>query len=210
VPTSRPLSRRRLATRQRLLDAALAVFAESGFGRTTVEQVCERAGFTRGAFYSNFTSLDELFIAAWEQKSAELLDRMRAAVAEHLGPAETLEAGLDLLLAAVPIDEEWYRISAEFTAHALRHPPLRRVMAAREAGIAATLLPIYEELLAGQGRRIPDPTAFINALIAVHDGTLVQCLVEPDDPDVRARRRQLFLTVVEAYTEPTDTAGEHP
>ena len=59
------ITRRRAQTRQLLLDAALEVFAEDGFGRATVEQVCERAGFTRGAFYSNFSSLDELFLAMW-------------------------------------------------------------------------------------------------------------------------------------------------
>ena len=54
------VTKRRAETRQRLLDAALLVFAEDGFGRVSVEDVCERAGYTRGAFYSNFSSLDEV------------------------------------------------------------------------------------------------------------------------------------------------------
>ena len=59
--TPRP-TRRRAETRSRLLRAALEVFSEKGFGRTTVDDVCARAGYTRGAFYSNFVSLDELFL----------------------------------------------------------------------------------------------------------------------------------------------------
>src|SRR5699024_11927152 len=73
VTMSGSVKRRRPETRQRLLDAALEVFAERGFGNTSVEQVCDRAGFTRGAFYSNFTSLEELFLAMWEQRSTRML-----------------------------------------------------------------------------------------------------------------------------------------
>ncbi|MCR2213538.1 TetR/AcrR family transcriptional regulator, partial [Salmonella enterica] len=45
-----------------LLEAAAQVFAEAGLDGASVEAVCERAGFTRGAFYSNFESKDELFL----------------------------------------------------------------------------------------------------------------------------------------------------
>jgi hypothetical protein len=92
-------------------------------------------------------------------------------------------------------------VEAEFTAHALRTPSLRGVMAAREAQIAATLMPFIEGALERVGRRVRDREAFAAALVAVHDGTSVQCLIEPEEPAVRARRRDLFLAVVRAYTE---------
>ena len=47
-------SARRERTRERLLDAALALFAEHGVEATSIEAICDGAGFTRGAFYSNF------------------------------------------------------------------------------------------------------------------------------------------------------------
>ncbi|CAE6817908.1 hypothetical protein R75461_05961 [Paraburkholderia nemoris] len=47
-------------TRQRLLDAAQTVFLKKGFNATSVENVTEAAGYTRGAFYSNFCSKTEL------------------------------------------------------------------------------------------------------------------------------------------------------
>jgi AcrR family transcriptional regulator len=59
--TSEPrISARRQATRERVLEAAGEVFAERGFHGASVEDICERAGFTRGAFYSNFSSKDDL------------------------------------------------------------------------------------------------------------------------------------------------------
>lgn len=200
--TARPLTARRLRTRQRLLDAALAAFVEQGFGATTVEQVCERACFTRGAFYSNFTSLDELFLAMWEQRSAQLLadlgTLLRASLPE---PVPSVRSAVEHVLQAVPIDDGWYRVNAEFTAHALRNPSLKRVMAAREDAIQATLLPVLEELLARAGRRIIDRDALGPALVAVHDGTSVQCLIEDDTAAAFARRTDLFTLIVEHHTE---------
>ncbi|AQA22773.1 bacterial regulatory, tetR family protein [Rhodococcus sp. MTM3W5.2] len=198
------MTKRRIQTRERLLDAALLVFAEEGFGRSTVEQICERAGYTRGAFYSNFASLDELFLAMWEQRSAQMLIDVReadvATRAKQQGPV-TLEEMTAALLEAIPVDDRWYRITAEFTAHALRNPSLKRVMAARENAILATILPLVEAGLAGVGRRATDPQALGRALVAVHDGTTVQCLMEPESDTVRRARTNLFVSVLRNYSE---------
>jgi AcrR family transcriptional regulator len=195
------VTRRRVETRQRLLEAALAVFAEEGFGRSTVEQVCSRAGYTRGAFYSNFSTLDELFLAMWEQRSADQVARMREAfeVSEQASPHD-LEGVVAHLLQAVPMDEDWYRVSVEFTAHALRNPDLRRMIVDRERVIAASSTPFVLAALAGIGRTVPDPDALAQALVAVHDGTAIQCLSEPDNAAVWQRRIDLFTHVVTAYS----------
>ncbi|MCU1645332.1 MAG: hypothetical protein JWN03_5607 [Nocardia sp.] len=198
-----PVKRRRSQTRQRLLDAAFDAFAEDGLGRCTVEQICERAGFTRGAFYSNFTSLEELFLAMWEQRSAAMLERVTAVLDTDLvvrDPRQVVEHVLD----AVPVDDKWFRITSEFTAHALRNPPLRRVMVAREEAISAALTPVLTRLLKRAGRQVPDPAALSRALIAVHDGTMAQCLLEPDSPALREYRLDLFLRVLDSYTTPLD------
>lgn len=73
---------RRERTRQRLLDAAAEVFSEVGLDAASVEAVCDRAGFTRGAFYSNFSSKDELFLELAQRVADEKLgavgERVRA------------------------------------------------------------------------------------------------------------------------------------
>ncbi|MFI7385042.1 TetR/AcrR family transcriptional regulator [Streptomyces sp. NPDC049813] len=198
------VTKRRARTRQRLLDAALDVFAEVGFGRSTVEQVCERAGFTRGAFYSNFSSLDELFLALWEERSARLLGDVRRALA-GIDPADP-DRAVRAAIAAAPVDDAWYRITAEFTAHALRNPGLRRVMAAREQAIRDAILPVLVAALARLGRRVDDEDALGDALVAVHDGTLVQVLLRPDDAGATARREALFRNVLDAYSTPMESA----
>jgi AcrR family transcriptional regulator len=67
----------RAEVRQRLIDAGAQLLSEHGF-EASVEAITERAGFSRGAFYSNFSSRDELFLEAVEQRTrrrvAELTD----------------------------------------------------------------------------------------------------------------------------------------
>lgn len=67
---------RREATRQRLIDAAVREFAARGIDATSVERLCESAGFTRGAFYSNFSTKDDLCIAVLEWHRDQLLQRI--------------------------------------------------------------------------------------------------------------------------------------
>ncbi|QDQ94664.1 TetR/AcrR family transcriptional regulator [Rhodococcus sp. WB9] len=213
--TPRRVTKRRGQTRRRLLDAAVEVFAENGFGRSTVEQICERGGYTRGAFYSNFASLDEMFFAMWEQRSSAMLAQIRLAADSSsidlsgLTPAEKLRAGTELVLGVVPVDDQWYRINAEFTVHALRNPSLKKALAAREDTILETIVPILEKALHRLGRRVVgDPRVLGRALVALHDGTSVQCLIEDDDASARELRLELFTHVVAAYTEP-DTTHTH-
>lgn len=203
--SAKRVTRRRIETRNRLLTAAYEVFAEDGFGRATVERVCERAGFTRGAFYSNFSSLDELFLAMWEQRSAAMLAEFTKTLDQLLARGvDEVRTAIEQLSKAVPIDEAWYRITAEFTAHALRNPALRQVMADRETAISAALMPTVLAALNRLGRTVPDPAALGQALVAVHDGTSVQVLLEPRSRRVRNRRVDLFCHVVLAYSTPTE------
>ena len=66
----------REATRNRVLGAAYEVFAEVGIDAATVEAICAQAHFSRGAFYSNFASKDDLFLELIEKVTN---DRMRRA-----------------------------------------------------------------------------------------------------------------------------------
>jgi AcrR family transcriptional regulator len=75
-------------TRQRLLDAAQAIFMKKGFVAASVEDIAGAAGYTRGAFYSNFRSKSELFL--------ELLRR------DH----ETMQAGLHAIFESAASREE--------------------------------------------------------------------------------------------------------
>jgi AcrR family transcriptional regulator len=198
----KPPSKRRAKTRQRLLVAAREVFAREGFGRSTVEQICEAAGFTRGAFYSNFSSLDELFLEMWAQESAAMLSRLHEVASADLSDVHDVRSAVDRVLSVLPVDPGWFQITSEFTAHAVRTPGLARVVATREKAIQAALLPMVDGLLAQINRRVANRDALGRSLVAAYDGTSAQLAVEPDSAEVKGHRSDLFTLLVEHFSEP--------
>lgn len=72
------LTRRRAATLARLSDAAIEEFARNGIDATSIEQLCEAAGFTRGAFYSNFSSKDDFCLALGRRIAEEAVENLKA------------------------------------------------------------------------------------------------------------------------------------
>ena len=79
-------------TRDKLFEAAARVFEEQGTGHASIEGIAAAAGFTRGAFYSNFKSKDELIIAMLENHVEQSIGRIRELLAEHKDPADFIEA----------------------------------------------------------------------------------------------------------------------
>ena len=59
--------RERLARRQAMLDAAIAVFAERGFAAATMDEIAERAEFGKGTLYNYFADKQALLLAAFEE-----------------------------------------------------------------------------------------------------------------------------------------------
>lgn len=79
-------------TRGRLCEAAAALFEQHGIGGTSVESIASAAGFTRGAFYSNFASKDDLIVALLADHVAQTLRRNRDLLAQHRDPADFVAA----------------------------------------------------------------------------------------------------------------------
>jgi AcrR family transcriptional regulator len=79
-------------TREELFEAAARVFEEQGIGGASIEAVAAAAGFTRGAFYSNFKSKDELIIAMLENHVEQSIRLIHDLLADHKNPADFIEA----------------------------------------------------------------------------------------------------------------------
>jgi TetR/AcrR family transcriptional regulator, transcriptional repressor for nem operon len=67
VNTSRPLSAPPVSARIKLLDAAHSVVRRKGYAATSVDEICNAAGVTKGAFFHHFASKEALGVAAAEQ-----------------------------------------------------------------------------------------------------------------------------------------------
>jgi AcrR family transcriptional regulator len=216
VPVLEPIAptatARRQATRERLLDAAFAVFAEQGVHASTVEQIVEHAGFTRGAFYSNFTTKEELFVAlmdrqdaarlaALEQKFAALRPRLEA-VHGALDADAIADLVLDFLVG--PFDDHpWNLIYTEFQLLALRDPAFASMYLAHRGAYDAALVPVLERTLLQAGRVwATDPAVAVRLLSAVYDDAVRAAILHGTKTYDPAVVRDTIVRVVLALTRP--------
>ena len=151
TPPNASTSRRREATRHKLLDAAAQVFAEEGLDAASVEAICERAGFTRGAFYSNFDTKDELFLELAGRVARERVDSVRERVSrlESGGLTEVATdplAIVDQVLDVSGDDRLAILLMSEIRIHALRDPQLGAAYLAQDAEMRASVAQIITDI----------------------------------------------------------------
>lgn len=125
-----PLSPRRRQTRERLIEAAEQIFTEYGVLAAGVEQICDRARFSRGAFYSNFSDLDQLCVAVIDHQA----DRDLGRLTERLGELPRAEGddvtAADRLRPVLTVyrdlhDPRTTLLLTELRSFALRRPAIR-------------------------------------------------------------------------------------
>lgn len=84
------LTTERPGTRQRIVAAAVALFAEQGFDATSVTEVVARAGVAKGALYHHFASKDDLLYEVYRELVERQLAGLREILGRSLAPADTL------------------------------------------------------------------------------------------------------------------------
>jgi AcrR family transcriptional regulator len=203
-------SARREATRERVLDAAREVFAERGVIGGTVEDICERAGFTRGAFYSNFADKDDLLGALIAREHARLVAHLDAGFALLQGflggeegddaePGATMAEVVDRLLRAVPDDRHFLLIQTELEIHAIRVPDTSRAFMEADARFRARIEDFLERGLSVLGRELAvDVGDVTEAVIAIVDRSTRRALLAGDDADPDALARVMLPLVIAA------------
>lgn len=161
-----PPSARRQETRDRLFDAAMQVFAEDGLRGASVEAICARAGFTRGAFYSNFTSKEQLFLELLGRGFADHareLARKALALEPELRAREggftPEEAGRYIIgfLAPSHDHEIWFALEMELLLLAVRDPSLISERFDFKAELYRGIARPVERIVAAAGRRFTIP-----------------------------------------------------
>lgn len=73
-----PKTRNKVETRKKLIVAGLELFAEQGLDGPSLDDICARAGLTRGAFYVSFADREDFLLAAMDHVGAELHEELFA------------------------------------------------------------------------------------------------------------------------------------
>ena len=180
--------------------AAVEVMAEKGT-HVGVAETCDAAGFTRGAFYSNFADRDELIEAILESHVQQVIDAIEALAAEDLRPEDLADIVARLLPLAQP-ENSIELIVSEVMLDAARDPERYAARIAPLDRVRSRLAAAVVEGLAGIGLRFTiDPEDAFQVIAAVSQGGHQYGLVHQEE-DLSRIARIALPRVLEALTEP--------
>ncbi|MGM1017264.1 MAG: TetR/AcrR family transcriptional regulator [Actinomycetota bacterium] len=184
------VTRSRENTRARLLDAAAQLFAEVGLDGASVEVICERAGFTRGAFYSNFESKDELFLelasTIAERRLTGVRERIDAFVAAGVltGDADPVSMVQKVLDDSVD-DRLSVLLLSEVRIRALRDAVFGAAYAAQEDAMLESIVGIIQGIVdSGLFTLRVDVQTAARTLMIVWEGTMVRGAIAGHDGEL--------------------------
>jgi AcrR family transcriptional regulator len=187
--------------RDRIIRAAVAVFAEKGFHRATIADVVARSGLSVGAIYTHFTGKDELFLHSCDLISGQGLDELAARLAPLATTAERLRAAVAYYVDTIDdFDGQPGQVSlVRAWAEAREEPGVREMLARRrERLLGAAQLLLREGIVRGELPEWLDVDGFGRGFMALLDGLLLQRIEAGDGyrPEESMRRANAVLDVL--------------
>jgi AcrR family transcriptional regulator len=166
----------RSEVRRRLLDAAAQLFAQRGITATSIDDVAAAAGFTKGAFYSNFTSKDNLILELIDDRAASRLDWGKEAFqAGSRLAGERAEALGDRLTAIFVAHREWQMLFLEFWQQAVRSPEVGRRFAARRREMCSVVAAVIQSQAESLGLTLAlPPEQLATVILALSNGLAIE------------------------------------
>ncbi len=166
-------------TREHLLEAARVAVARNGYDGTSIADIAEAAGFSKGAFFSNYESKEALLL--------ELLRRHKERDIATLGRIlEIAEQGkdaasaLDRYLEDLGDDADWFRLDIELQLHAARNPTFAANYDALQSRTRSGLAHLIAALFEKAGKRPPaSPDDMANLFMALVHGLVLQRAHDP-------------------------------
>jgi AcrR family transcriptional regulator len=168
-------------TREKLFEAAAEVFEERGIGAASIETIAAAAGFTRGAFYSNFESKDDLIVAMIEDHVERSLEHHRQLLARHTTPSDFVaalratERSRHDPLGRAPL------LHMELILYVARAEKRRPELAKRLRARRKLISDIVATTMRGTPKgAVGDPVWAGAMLLALEDGFRLHRLIDPD------------------------------
>jgi len=164
-------------TRSRFLQAAEKIFARDGFDAAKLEEIAAAAGYTRGAFYANFNSKEDLFLVLLEREITARIEKMRRHVESYAAPAEKLRALRDFWL-DMCLDRRWSLLVLEFKLFAVRHPDVKARLTAMHRRLVSPGVELLQSIMSSLGRQNFSAYAVGMAFFALSNGLTVENILD--------------------------------
>ncbi|NES11261.1 TetR/AcrR family transcriptional regulator [Pseudomonas laurentiana] len=166
-------------TREKLFEAALELMVSKGFHAASVSDIAETAGFSKGAFFSNFSSKADLLLCLAQRFKGAEIERLSATV-NASESAEALEHGLSLYIdslkhnkACVIIDVELQLLAARDTTFAPHYHALHK-QHSEALGV------LIERIFNQAGKQVPlERSMLARVFTSLVEGLILQCHEDP-------------------------------
>jgi AcrR family transcriptional regulator len=172
---------RRAQTRERVLEAARAVFARSGFHGASVDEIASAAGYSTGALYSNFDGKEDLFLVLMEREIEEHAREIAEAVRSHSSMSDRATGGARRWMTMIEREPDLLLLFMEFWAYGVRDASVRPKVAERFAQMRHVLTELIAQGVRDFDLELALPAEQLAVTIdALADGIARQKLADPD------------------------------
>lgn len=156
-------------TRERLRSAAVREFAQRGVSAASIDRIAEAAGFSRGAFYSNYDSKRSLLLELVTENQVAEIEFWQASI-DRAEDIETLFLELETRFNAFVARGDWGILGVEFQLEAERDPEFGRIYRDHSAALATRVTDMVRSLYRKAGRDDADADTTTLALHALSLG----------------------------------------
>ncbi|CAI0879745.1 TetR/AcrR family transcriptional regulator [Serratia proteamaculans] len=179
-------------TRERLIETARQLFIVGGYGGTSIRDIASQAGYSQGAFYSNFASKEDLLLQLLQRHMETEAAQLTSLTQSHTDSTEQVLAALEAWSATLNLEADWCMLSIELQLHAQRSPAFaveyQKVWDVHQAKIGAVIGSLFQQV----GKTPPaEPNELAAAFMAMAHGLALQRTGVGADPS--GRLIMLFL-----------------
>lgn len=190
-------------TRDLLVQAARDEIVRKGFAQASVRDIAETAGFSQGAFYSNFASKEAILLEVVRRHQSEERAKIEGALARAQGDAGSTMTGVEQWAATIDADPGWAVLAIELQLQALRSPSFAEGYRALNRVHLQELGALIAKLFALLHRKTPgDPVEIATGFIALGRG---MALLSRDGEEGSTGR--IMLTFLKAIIASAPAAG---
>jgi TetR/AcrR family transcriptional regulator, transcriptional repressor of aconitase len=180
-PIRRRLTRdeKRQETKEKLLRSAEFLFNQGGYEKASVDLIAENAGFSKGAFYSNFESKESIFLELLESSKRRNIEALESLLAQEMSAKELLSA-IRSYKSGPDSDFDFAQLAVEFQLQASRDATFAKAYAKLNRDYRDSLIGVLEKFYAKLGRTPPAPVKDLaDILMATMSGLLLQAADAP-------------------------------
>ena len=181
-------------TRELLIEAARSEIVKQGFALASVRDIADAAGFSQGAFYSNFPEKEAILLELVQRHQAEERAKIEAALSFAQGDAAKAMGGIEKWAATINSDPEFAVLAIELQLQALRSPSFAQGYNDLNRRHRRALSVLVVKLFGLLGKKAPaDPAEIATGFIALGRG---MALMSKEGEANRSGR--IFVTFLKA------------